>query len=412
MEDGTASKFGGRSLRRLRVAYTPDSDDAFNYYAWEHGRVTLEGFEPRFDRDHVIALNRAAKLGTYDVIGVSSVHYPALADQYAILAVGNSVGRGYGPVLVSRHFHTFDDLRGKRIAVGGIPTTGGALAMMYCHRSHFHEMQYDKIADAVAVGEFDAGVMIHEELLFFPQKGLHAVADLGKTWSEDTGLPLPVGLNLVRRDLGREIGRSIAGVCRRSLEWGLGHFDEAFAFASKFGRGCARDHVRMFSNSDTVCLPGDVRKAIRLMCDRVAAMGLMPHVKDIEIIDEPPSPSTAAGSYFDSFLAGRLGRPLVSDLHRLSARFSVMLREPLRRRWSLEVHQGVLHGVRQDDVPSQCQFSVDVPTFLSIVAGQLPPQQAFFKRKVEIQGDMAIGLKVAGVMAEFFRSSPFIPATE
>lgn len=396
----------------LQVAYTPDSDDAFNYYAWEHGRVQLSGFSPKFERGHIIALNRAASLGIYDVIGVSSAIYPSLADRYWVLSVGNSIGRGYGPVLVSKRFHSREELRGKRIAVGGIPTTGGALAMMYCPGATFHEMQYDKIADAVAAGQFDAGVMIHEELLFFPQKGLFAVADLGKTWCDDTGLPLPVGLNLVRRDLGRETAERVAEVCRRSLEWGLEHFDEAFAFASRFGRGCARDHVRMFSNSDTVCLPEDARAAIRLMCDRVAAIGLMPTLKTVEIIDEPATQSSAVNTYFESFLSNHIGQPLLADLRRLSGRFSVILREPLSRRWSLEVRQGVLCGIDSNDVPAQCQFTVDVPTFLNIVTGRLAPQQAFFKRKIDIGGDKAMGLKIASVMTEFFRKWPFKAVTE
>lgn len=285
-----------RNLKALRIAYTPDSDDAFNYYAWEHGRVTLSGYAARFEREHIIALNRAAMAGRYDVVGVSSVIYPALAERYWILSVGNSVGRGYGPVLVSRHYHAMTDLRGKRVAVAGIPTTGGALAMMYCPGASFHEMQYDKIADAVASGEFDAGVMIHEELLFFPQKGLHAIADLGKTWCEDTGLPLPVGLNLAKRELGLTTAQQIVGVCRRSLQWGLEHFDEAFAFASQFGRGCARDHVRMFSNSDTVHMPEDVRAALRVMFDRVASLGIAPSLEHIEILDQdrvPEEPKAA-----------------------------------------------------------------------------------------------------------------------
>lgn len=275
------------NLKVLRVAYTPDSDDAFNYYAWEHGRVALPGSVATFDREHIIALNRAAMAGRYDVVGVSSVIYPALAGRYWILSVGNSVGRGYGPVLVSRHYRSTMELRGKRVAVAGIPTTGGALAMMYCPGASFHEMQYDKIADAVATGEFDAGVMIHEELLNFPQKGLLAVADLGQTWCHDTGLPLPVGLNLVKRELGLVMATQIVDVCRRSLTWGLEHFDEAFAFASQFGRGCARDHVRMFSNSDTVRMPDDVRAALRVMFDRVAGLGIAPALERIEVIDQP-----------------------------------------------------------------------------------------------------------------------------
>ncbi len=273
--------------RTLSVAYTPDSDDAFNYYAWEFKRIGMEtpDHDARFERDHIIALNRDAAEERYDVVGVSSVAYPGLSGKYAVLAVGNSVGRGYGPVLVSRHYHSTDELRGKRVAVAGIPTTGGALAMMFCPGARFIEYRYDKIADAILSGEFDAGVMIHEELLYFGDKGLSRVADLGAAWCEDTGLPLPVGLNIVRRALGRDLAVDIARTCRRSLQWGHDHFDEAFAYASRFGRGCAAQHVQMFSNSDTLCLPGDVRQAMRVMFDRVAALGIGPKVGEIEVID-------------------------------------------------------------------------------------------------------------------------------
>ncbi len=271
----------------LNVAYTPDSDDAFNFYAWEFGRVGLdaEDYTARFERDHIIALNRAAASEQFDLVGVSSVAFPALADRYDVLSVGNSVGRGYGPVLVSKHYRSLTELRGKRVAVAGIPTTGGGLAMMYCPGAQFIEHRYDQIADAIVAGEFDAGVMIHEELLFFGEKGLNRVADLGETWCDDTGLPLPVGLNIVRRALGRELADDIARTCRRSLAWGHEHFDEAFAFASKFGRGCAAQHVEMFSNDDTLYLAEDVRQAMRVMFDRVAALGIGPKVDKIEVID-------------------------------------------------------------------------------------------------------------------------------
>ena len=269
----------------LRVAYSPDSDDAFNFYAWEHGRVSLAQVMPTFEREHIIALNRAAQTNRYDLVSISSVAYPALADHYRILSSGNSIGRGYGPVLVSKRYESIANLRGKVVAVAGIPTTGGALAMMYIKGARFVEMQYDLIADAIARGDVDAGVMIHEELLFFPEKGLLRVCDLGATWCEDTGLPLPVGLNVIRRDIGREVASRVADVCERSLQWAMDHYDEAFAFASTFGRGCAEQHVSMFSNQDTLCLPGDARKALGVMFDRVAALGIGPRLKGFEIID-------------------------------------------------------------------------------------------------------------------------------
>lgn len=269
----------------LRVAYSPDSDDAFNFYAWEHGRVALPGVTATFEREHIIALNRAAQGDRYDLLSISSVAYPALADRYWILSSGNSIGRGYGPVLVSKHYSTLADLRGKVVAVAGIPTTGGALAMMYIKGARFVEMQYDLIADAISRGEVDAGVMIHEELLFFPEKGLRRVCDLGQTWCEDTGLPLPVGLNVIRRDVGRDVATRVANVCERSLQWAMDHYDEAFAFASTFGRGCAEQHVAMFSNRDTLCLPEDARQALGIMFERVATLGIGPRIRAHKIIE-------------------------------------------------------------------------------------------------------------------------------
>lgn len=269
----------------LRVAYTPDSDDAFNYYAWEHGRVTLPGVAAEFQRDHIIALNRLAAAGAVEVVGISSVFYPTVADRYRILSVGNSIGRGYGPVLAARRYARIEDLRGKRIAVGGMPTTGGALALLYCPGATLVEMRYDRIADAVVAGEVDAGVMIHEELLYFPQKGLTRVCDLGAAWCADTGLPLPVGLNVVHRRIGRGMAREVAATCVRSLRWAHEHFDEALAFANQFGRGCAQQHIAMFSNDDTAFLSEDVRRAIPLLCARITALGLVPRLDELEIVD-------------------------------------------------------------------------------------------------------------------------------
>jgi len=273
------------AITPLRVAYSPDSDDAFNFYAWEHGKVRLPGVQCTFEREHIIALNRAAATDRYDLVSISSVAYPALADQYVILASGNSIGRGYGPVLVSKHYNTLAQLRGKVVAVAGIPTTGGALAMMYVKGARFVEMQYDKIADAIATGEVHAGVMIHEELLFFPEKGLCRVCDLGETWCQDTGLPLPVGLNVLRRSVGDETAGRVAEICERSLQWAMDHYSEALAFASQFGRGCAEQHIAMFSNSDTLCLADDARRALGVMFHRVAELGIGPHLKQHDIVD-------------------------------------------------------------------------------------------------------------------------------
>jgi 1,4-dihydroxy-6-naphthoate synthase len=272
---------------QITVAYTPDSDDVFNYYGWEAGHVSLRDktLTPKFERDHIIALNRAALEQRYDVVGVSSVTYPLLADNYWIMAVGNSVGRQYGPVLASKNYRTLAELKGKRIAVAGKPTTGSALAQMYCQDAELIEERYDRISEAVALGEYDAGVLIHEELLSFAEKGLHQVCDLGAQWCQETGLPLSVGLNLVKKSLGRELAAEICGLCQRSLQWSHEHYQQAFAAASQVGRGCAEDHIRMFSNDDTLYLKQDVRQAIKIMFDRVAELGIGPKLEHYDIIE-------------------------------------------------------------------------------------------------------------------------------
>jgi 1,4-dihydroxy-6-naphthoate synthase len=255
-----------------------------NFYAWEHDRFTLPGWEASFDRQCISALNLAAKAGLYDVVSVSSANYPAIAGEYWILSSGNSVGRGYGPVLVARDPIEIEALRGKRVAVGGLTTTGCALARLYCPDVRLVEMRYDRIADAVLAGDVDGGVMIHEELLHYVQMGLHRVCDLGATWCQETRLPLTVGLNVVHHRVGRKTASDIASVCRRSLQWGMEHPDEAVEYAARFGRGCANRFVEMFSNHDTLSLPADAVEALHVMFARVAHLGLGPKIEAFEVI--------------------------------------------------------------------------------------------------------------------------------
>jgi len=272
--------------KTLSVGYTPDSDDVMNFFAWEHGQVVLPGWSTNFDRQCIHTLNLAASAGLYDVVSISSAYYPRVAEDYWILSSGNSVGRGYGPVLVAREPVEIESLRGKRIAVGGMTTTGCALARMYCPGASFLEMRYDEIADACLAGEVDAGVMIHEELLHYVQMGLHRVCDLGAEWCRQTRLPLTVGLNIVHRRVGRAAASEINAICRRSLQWGMDHPAQAVAYARNFGRGCANRFVEMFSNHDTLSLPADAIEALRVMFDRVASLHLAPRIESFEVIRE------------------------------------------------------------------------------------------------------------------------------
>jgi len=274
-------------MKDLSIAYTPDSDDVFNYYALEHGHVKIgaNNHQLVFHRNHIIELNHAALNARYDVVAISSVFYPRVADKYWILCAGNSVGRNFGPALVSKHYSTLKDLNGKVVAVGGHPTTGSVLAMMYCPDAKLVEMPYESIVDAIERDEADAGVMIHEEILHYKEKGLKCVCDLGTAWCEETGLPLPVGLNLVSKDLGIERAHEVAEACQLSLIWGCRNSSKVYSFANQFGRGLAKDHFEMFRVEDFLCLPEDVRKAMKLMFDRVAEMGVGPSIDSFEIVE-------------------------------------------------------------------------------------------------------------------------------
>jgi 1,4-dihydroxy-6-naphthoate synthase len=281
-----------QNSRPLTIAYTPDSDDAFYYDALETGRVPLPGFRPTFAREPMSVLNRAALGGGFDVTAISSVVYPHVAGRYAILSVGTSVGRGYGPVLVSKRERALADLRGRRVGVPGLSTTGCFLLRCLCPEAVPVEMAFDAIAGVVAAGELEAGVMIHEELLYYPRLGLRRVADLGAEWCRRNDLPLPVGLNVIRRDLG-SAAQTVCTSIRRSLEFALGHADEALARVSRFGRGaeggCTERFVAMFANTDSVRMPDDVRAALRVLFCQVADLGLCPAVPPIDVIEGTPA---------------------------------------------------------------------------------------------------------------------------
>ncbi len=273
----------------LSIAYTPDSDDAFYYFALETGQTRLPGFLPSFHRAPIVDLNRAALRETFDVTAISSVVYPTVAERYAILSVGTSVGRGYGPVLVSRKPCRMDDLAGQRVGVGGIPSTGWFLLRRFCPQAIPVEMPFDHIAEAVADSELAAGVMIHEELLYYPQLGLHRVVDLGAEWCRQQGLPLPVGLNVIRRDLGRQVMQRICAGIRRSLLYALDHPKETLAGVRSLGRGpegqCTERFVALFANQDSLAMPADVRAALPILFRQVAESGLAPGAASLPDLD-------------------------------------------------------------------------------------------------------------------------------
>ena len=273
----------------ITIAYTPDCDDAFYYDALECGRLTLPDCRLEFHRAPMSTLNRAALRGTYDVTAISSVAYPRIAERYAILSVGTSVGRGYGPVLASRRPCRLADLAGARVGVAGIPTTGWFLLRVLCPEAIPVTMAHDRIGAAVAAGALAAGVMIHEELLYYPRLGLHAVADLGAEWCRQQDLPLPVGLNVIRRDLGMNLIQRVADLLGRSLRCSLDHPHEALERVGRFGRGpeggCTERFVAMFANADSLTMPRDVRIALRVLLTQFVDLGYADAVPPLDIVE-------------------------------------------------------------------------------------------------------------------------------
>lgn len=282
---------------QLTIAYTPDSDDAFYYDALETGQVDLPGYRLQFRREPMAFLNRAALIGRFEVTAISSACYPQVASHYAILSVGTSVGRGYGPVLVSRKEYGLADLSGQPVGVPGVTTTGWFLLRRLCPKAIPVEMPFDEIAAAVADGDLAAGVMIHEELLYYPQMGLRRVVDLGAEWCSRYRLPLPVGLNLVRRDLGPVRSGRICAAIRASLEYGLVHPEEALERVSHFGRGptggCTEKFVNMFANSDSLEMPADVRKALRVLFGQLVDLKVAAVMPPIDIVEPAHVPAAA-----------------------------------------------------------------------------------------------------------------------
>jgi 1,4-dihydroxy-6-naphthoate synthase len=278
--------------RKLTIACTPDSDDAFYYFALETGRLAGPGLKLAFHRAPMCALNRAALVGIYPITAISSVVYPLVADRYAILSVGTSVGRDYGPVLVSRRWQSLDELKGRRVGVPGIPTTGWFLFRWLCPEAVAVEMPFDRIGAAVAAGDLDAGVMIHEELLYYPRLGLERVVDLGGEWCRRCGLPLPVGLNIVRRDLGTSAMEQLCDLIRRSLQYAVSHREQALEWVSQFGRGreglCTDRFVAMFANEDSLRMPGDVRRALALLFSQVVRLGLARRLPALDVVEGLP----------------------------------------------------------------------------------------------------------------------------
>ncbi len=274
--------------REIRLAHSPDSDDAFMFYALATHKLATPGYKYTHILSDIQSLNEAALRETYDVTAVSFAAYPSLRDKYVLLDCGASFGEGYGPIVVATHSLKPQDLKGKRIGVPGLKTSAYLTLKLYQPDFEAVVMPFDKIVEAVRNNVVEAGLLIHEGQLFFPQLGLHRVIDLGVWWQELTSLPLPLGGNAVRRALGPELGRQIARTIRDSVAYGLEHREEALNYAMQFAREMdpelADKFVGMYVNKWTLGYGEKGKNAVRALIERGTAAGLLPGPPEIEFL--------------------------------------------------------------------------------------------------------------------------------
>jgi 1,4-dihydroxy-6-naphthoate synthase len=271
--------------RTLTLGHSPDSDDAFMFYALAEGKIDAEGLHFEHVLRDIQTLNEWAREGKLDTTAISLHAYAYVQDKYALLAHGASMGDGYGPIIVTREPWSTDDIVGKRIAIPG-PLTSAYLAFqIYMDGREFEPIfvAFDRIMDAVKAGEVDAGLIIHEGQLTHTVDGTHNVVDLGAWWKDRTGTPLPLGVNAIRRDLGDELSKSMSRVMRRSIEFALSHREDALDHAMQYARDLptelADQFVGMYVNELTLDLGERGKKGVELFLTEGAKRGLIPPVQ-------------------------------------------------------------------------------------------------------------------------------------
>jgi 5,8-dihydroxy-2-naphthoate synthase len=274
----------------LSLAHSPDSDDAFMFYALATGKVRLPGVKFTHVLSDIESLNNAAHKETYDISALSFYGYAFVADKYVLLDCGASFGEGYGPIVVASKPIKKNELAGRKIAVPGTRTTSYLALKLYEPNVETVTVPFDKILDAVQAKEVDAGLLIHEGQLLFSQIGLHKVVDLGQSWQESTGLPLPLGANAIRRALAAKLGRQVARVIRESVSYALEHREAALDYAMQFARdmdpSLADKFIGMYVNQWTLGYGEIGRRAVRELLARGAAAGLVPSSFEVEFLPE------------------------------------------------------------------------------------------------------------------------------
>ena len=273
----------------ISVGHTPDMDDAFMFYAIASGMVPMDGLTFEHVIEDIQTLNRRALKDELDMTAISAASYPSLSDRYWIVSVGSSVGQGYGPLVISSQPRSPKDLEGRRIAVPGLHTTAFLLLRLAIPQFVPVEMEFHAIPDAVLRNEVEAGLVIHEWQLTYRDAGLLPVLDLGIWWQQQIKLPLPLGLNVVKKSLGRKLAQRVATVLRNSILYAFAHQDDALNYAMRYGRGTdvsrARQFIGMYVNEESLTLSKPCREALHVLFQRAHEAGVIPKTPRLGVIE-------------------------------------------------------------------------------------------------------------------------------
>lgn len=275
--------------RTITVAHSPDSDDAFMFYGLATNKLETDGLKFEHTLKDIQTLNENAKEGVYDVTAISFHAYAYVSDKYALLPHGASIGDKYGPIVVSKEPRSPDDIGKMKIAIPGELTSAFLALRIFNNEFEYVVVPFDEIIDAVQKGTVDAGLLIHEGQLFYKQMGLDKVLDLGEWWHERTGLPLPMGGNVIRRDLGPDLMKQVSKHLHRSIQYSMDNREDALAYAMQFARDMAPEladrFVAMWVNDLTLDYGERGREGVRRLMKEGYEAGIIPHEVDIEFVD-------------------------------------------------------------------------------------------------------------------------------
>jgi 1,4-dihydroxy-6-naphthoate synthase len=272
----------------LRVGHSPDPDDAFMFYGLAFDHIRIDDYKIEHVLEDIQSLNIRAMKGELEVTAISAHTFPYVADKYYIMRTGSSMGIGYGPIIVSKKFTSLEELKGKKIAHPGELTTATLLTKIYLDNIQLLAYPFDEILSAIDKNEVDAGVIIHEGQITYQNLGFGKILDFGELWKEETGLPLPLGLDVVRKDLGYDIAIKISNGLKNSIEYGYKNLKEAVTYALKFGRGLSFElgekFIKMYVNELTIDMGDEGKRALELLFQKAFEKGLIKYKVDFELI--------------------------------------------------------------------------------------------------------------------------------